>query len=163
MSERRRGAASKSAGRIRRRDRKNIPRGKAFIRATFNNTIVTLTDPNGNVIAWSSAGANGFKGSLRGQRTRTTARTRRGPKRQVRRKKQQAGGRRVEMGCAPSMIFGGIRMNVTFSGLRGGNDPVCQNDAAVLLVRVQEESDDAIGRISLEGRRSFAQPSTTRL
>lgn len=63
MSERRRGAASRSAGRVRRRDRKNIPRGKAFIRATFNNTIVTLTDPNGNVIAWSSAGANGFKGS----------------------------------------------------------------------------------------------------
>lgn len=63
MSERRRGAASKNAGRIRRRDRKNIPRGKAFIRATFNNTIITLTDPNGNVIAWSSAGANGFKGS----------------------------------------------------------------------------------------------------
>lgn len=63
MSERRRGAAGKSAGRVRRRDRKNIPRGKAFIRATFNNTIVTLTDPNGNVIAWSSAGANGFKGS----------------------------------------------------------------------------------------------------
>jgi small subunit ribosomal protein S11 len=63
MSERRRGAASKNAGRVRRRDRKNIPRGKAFIRATFNNTIVTLTDPNGNVIAWSSAGSNGFKGS----------------------------------------------------------------------------------------------------
>jgi small subunit ribosomal protein S11 len=63
MSERRRGSASKAAGRVRRRDRKNIPRGKAFIRATFNNTIVTLTDPNGNVIAWSSAGSNGFKGS----------------------------------------------------------------------------------------------------
>jgi small subunit ribosomal protein S11 len=63
MSERRRGSAGKSAGRVRRRDRKNIPRGKAFIRATFNNTIVTLTDPNGNVIAWSSAGSNGFKGS----------------------------------------------------------------------------------------------------
>ncbi len=63
MSDRRRGGASQKAGRIRRRDRKNIPRGKAFIRATFNNTIVTLTDPNGNVIAWSSAGANGFKGS----------------------------------------------------------------------------------------------------
>jgi len=63
MSERRRGSAGKAAGRIRRRDRKNIPRGKAFIRATFNNTIVTLTDPNGNVIAWSSAGSNGFKGS----------------------------------------------------------------------------------------------------
>lgn len=63
MSERRRGGASKNTARIRRRDRKNIPRGKAFIKATFNNTIVTLTDPNGNVIAWSSAGANGFKGS----------------------------------------------------------------------------------------------------
>ena len=61
MTEKRRGGAAK--GRIRKRDRKNIPRGKAYIQATFNNTIVTLTDPNGNVIAWSSAGANGFKGS----------------------------------------------------------------------------------------------------
>ena len=61
MSERRRGGAQKS--RVRRRDRKNIPRGRAYIQATFNNTIVTLTDPTGNVIAWSSAGANGFKGS----------------------------------------------------------------------------------------------------
>lgn len=62
MSERR-GAGKSAAGRVRRRDRKNIPRGKAYIKATFNNTIVTLTDPNGNVISWSSAGANGFKGS----------------------------------------------------------------------------------------------------
>lgn len=62
MSERQ-GAGKTSGGRVRRRDRKNIPRGKAYIRATFNNTMVTLTDPNGNVIAWSSAGANGFKGS----------------------------------------------------------------------------------------------------
>ncbi len=61
MSERRRAGAAR--GRVRRRDRKNIPRGKAYIQATFNNTIVTLTDPNGNVISWSSAGANGFKGS----------------------------------------------------------------------------------------------------
>jgi small subunit ribosomal protein S11 len=61
MAERRRGGAQKS--RVRRRDRKNIPRGRAYIQATFNNTIVTLTDPAGNVIAWSSAGANGFKGS----------------------------------------------------------------------------------------------------
>ncbi|MCO5214767.1 MAG: 30S ribosomal protein S11 [Thermomicrobiales bacterium] len=62
MSDKKRGSA-KAAGRVRRRDRKNIPRGKAYIKATFNNTIVTLTDPNGNVISWSSAGANGFKGS----------------------------------------------------------------------------------------------------
>jgi small subunit ribosomal protein S11 len=62
MAERKR-AAGKGKTRVRRRDRKNIPRGKAYIQATFNNTIVTLTDPAGNVIAWSSAGANGFKGS----------------------------------------------------------------------------------------------------
>ncbi len=61
MSEKRRGAGQKS--RVRRRDRKNIPRGRAYIQATFNNTIGTLTDPSGIVIAWSSAGANGFKGS----------------------------------------------------------------------------------------------------
>lgn len=62
MSDRRRGG-NQAKTRIRKRDRKNIPRGRAYIQATFNNTIVTLTDPNGNVIAWSSAGANGFKGS----------------------------------------------------------------------------------------------------
>jgi len=63
MSERRRGGAGRGKTRTRKRDRKNIPRGKAYIQSTFNNTIVTLTDPTGNVISWSSAGANGFKGS----------------------------------------------------------------------------------------------------
>src|SRR6188768_738439 len=64
MADRRRGGAQgKGKTRIRRRDRKNIPRGRAYVQATFNNTIITLTDPTGNVIAWSSAGANGFKGS----------------------------------------------------------------------------------------------------
>jgi small subunit ribosomal protein S11 len=48
---------------VRRRDRKNIPRGRAYIQATFNNTIITLSDQAGNVVAWSSAGASGFKGS----------------------------------------------------------------------------------------------------
>ncbi len=47
----------------RRRVRKNIPHGKAFIHTTFNNTIVTITDPDGNAISWSSAGAIGYKGS----------------------------------------------------------------------------------------------------
>ena len=47
----------------RRRERKSVPRGQAHIQATFNNTIVTLTDPNGNVISWGSAGSQGFKGS----------------------------------------------------------------------------------------------------
>lgn len=48
---------------VRRKDKKVVPSGKAFIQATFNNTIVTLTDPQGNVLASSSSGANGFKGS----------------------------------------------------------------------------------------------------
>lgn len=40
-----------------------VPRGRAYIQSTFNNTIVTLTDPNGAVISWGSAGSSGFKGS----------------------------------------------------------------------------------------------------
>ena len=46
-----------------RRTKKNVPVGVAHIHSTFNNTIVTITDPEGNVISWSSAGALGFKGS----------------------------------------------------------------------------------------------------
>ncbi len=47
----------------RRRERKNVPRGRAYVQSTFNNTIITLTDPNGNTIAWGSAGSTGVKGS----------------------------------------------------------------------------------------------------
>ncbi len=54
--------AVKKAGR-KRKEKKNIPSGVAHIQATFNNTIVTITDPAGNTIAWSSAGTQGFKGS----------------------------------------------------------------------------------------------------
>jgi len=53
----------KKATRVRRRERRQIPRGRAYIQSTFNNTIVTITDPTGAVLAWSSAGASGFKGS----------------------------------------------------------------------------------------------------
>src|SRR5258708_20890516 len=56
-------ANKKKVVRTRRRERKNIAIGHAHILATFNNTIVSLTDPSGNVIAWGSAGAQGFKGS----------------------------------------------------------------------------------------------------
>ena len=49
-----------------RRERKSIPVGRAYIQSTFNNTIVTLTDPEGNVLAWGSAGTSGFKGSRKG-------------------------------------------------------------------------------------------------
>jgi|APSaa5957512622_1039677.scaffolds.fasta_scaffold07225_4 small subunit ribosomal protein S11 len=53
---------SKAKGKKKKKVAKNVPVGKAFIKATYNNTLVTLTDPNGNIIAWSSAGLNGFKG-----------------------------------------------------------------------------------------------------
>lgn len=50
----------------RRKEKKNVPFGIAHIHATFNNTIITITDPNGNVLAWSSTGCNNFKGSRKG-------------------------------------------------------------------------------------------------
>jgi small subunit ribosomal protein S11 len=46
-----------------RRERKNVPAGRAYVHSTFNNTIVTLTDLQGNVVTWASAGSSGFKGS----------------------------------------------------------------------------------------------------
>ena len=49
--------------RTRKKDRVQVPNGKAFIQSTFNNTIITLTDPSGNTVSWGSAGTAGFKGS----------------------------------------------------------------------------------------------------
>ncbi len=56
-------AAAAKRQRGKRRERKNVPRGQAHIQSTFNNTIITITDPSGNVVCWASAGQNGFKGS----------------------------------------------------------------------------------------------------
>ncbi len=58
-------AAAKDAKKVikKRRERKNIPYGQVHIRSTFNNTIVTITDTEGNAISWASAGELGFKGS----------------------------------------------------------------------------------------------------
>ena len=53
----------KEAARVRRRERKNIASGVAHVNASFNNTMITITDAQGNTIAWSSAGTMGFKGS----------------------------------------------------------------------------------------------------
>ena len=55
--------AKKGTTRVRKRERKNIERGQAHISSTFNNTMVTLCDLNGNVISWASAGQLGFRGS----------------------------------------------------------------------------------------------------
>ena len=50
----------------RRRERKVVPAGRAYVQATFNNTIVTITDPQGGVVSWASSGTSGFKGSRKG-------------------------------------------------------------------------------------------------
>jgi len=54
---------AREPGRVRRRDKKNISSGVAHVNASFNNTMITITDAQGNAISWSSAGAMGFKGS----------------------------------------------------------------------------------------------------
>ena len=54
---------AKDAGRVKKRERKNISNGVAHVNATFNNTMITITDVQGNAISWSSAGMMGFKGS----------------------------------------------------------------------------------------------------
>jgi len=54
---------AKEASRVRRREKKNIISGVAHINSTFNNTMITITDAQGNTISWSSAGTMGFKGS----------------------------------------------------------------------------------------------------
>ena len=57
-------AQKKKSGK--KREKKNVPVGQAHVQATFNNTIVTITDPGGNTVAWASAGSQGFKGSRKG-------------------------------------------------------------------------------------------------
>ncbi len=58
--------AQKKQTRAKKRERKVIPVGRAYIQSTFNNTIVTLTDPQGNVLSWGTSGTAGFKGSRKG-------------------------------------------------------------------------------------------------
>ncbi len=58
--------AQKKRSKARRREKKSVPTGRAYIQSSFNNTIVTLTDPQGNVIAWGSSGSARFKGSRKG-------------------------------------------------------------------------------------------------
>ncbi|OAG27218.1 30S ribosomal protein S11 [Thermodesulfatator autotrophicus] len=58
--------AKRRRARGKKREKKNIPEGIAHIHATFNNTIVTITDKQGNTVAWASGGTEGFKGSRKG-------------------------------------------------------------------------------------------------
>ena len=59
-------AQGKKKKTFKKKEKKNVPEGVVHIQATFNNTIVTFTDPKGNVVAWSSAGSLGFRGSRKG-------------------------------------------------------------------------------------------------
>jgi len=56
-------AKQAKSGSRKKKERKNVPSGVAHIRSTFNNTVITITDPEGNTISWASAGTQGFKGS----------------------------------------------------------------------------------------------------
>jgi len=56
-------AEKKGSGRLKRKERKNVPEGVVHIQSTFNNTIITIADKQGNAISWASAGCLGFKGS----------------------------------------------------------------------------------------------------
>jgi small subunit ribosomal protein S11 len=58
--------AQKKRTRSKKRERKSIPTGRAYIQATFNNTIITITDLKGDVVTWASSGTVGFKGSRKG-------------------------------------------------------------------------------------------------
>ena len=59
-------ADKKKVTRIKKRERKAVVKGRAYIQSTFNNTVITLTDVSGNAIAWGSSGTAGFKGSRKG-------------------------------------------------------------------------------------------------
>ena len=56
-------AKRRTQRRVARKERKNIPTGRAYIHSTFNNTIITVTDTHGNAVCWYSGGTSGFKGS----------------------------------------------------------------------------------------------------
>ena len=68
MAKQQQNAAGKAGKnkKFRKRERKNVPLGMVHIQATFNNTIVTITDPMGNTISWKSSGSLGFRGSRKG-------------------------------------------------------------------------------------------------
>src|ERR1700741_1790 len=68
MAKAQQGAAGKAAKnkKLKKRERKNVPYGLVYIQASFNNTIVTITDMAGNVISWKSSGSLGFRGSRKG-------------------------------------------------------------------------------------------------
>jgi small subunit ribosomal protein S11 len=84
--------ARQSSARPKRKERRQVSQGRAYIQSTFNNTIVTITDTEGGVLAWASSGTSGFKGSRKGTpfAARLAAET-------VAKKVQEYGMRRVDV------------------------------------------------------------------
>ncbi len=69
MAKAQAGSAAKTGGKkktFKKRERKHVPHGIVHVLASFNNTIITITDPNGNVLSWKSSGSLGFRGSRKG-------------------------------------------------------------------------------------------------
>ncbi len=87
-------AATGAARKPRRKEKKNVSHGHAHIKSTFNNTIVSITDPTGAVISWASAGQVGFKGSRK-----STPFAAQMAAESAARRAQEHGMRKVEIGC----------------------------------------------------------------
>jgi small subunit ribosomal protein S11 len=102
----------KEATRVRRRERKNIASGVAHVNSSFNNTMITITDAQGNTIAWSSAGTMGFKGSRK-----STPLCRAGRRR--RRGQEGAGTRHAHAGSRSSRPRFGPRIGAARAAGRG--------------------------------------------
>ena len=85
-----------------KRERKSVPTGKAFIQSTFNNTIITISDIKGNVLSWSSAGTAGFKGS--------------------RKSTPYAAGMAAETAARKAMNYGLRQIDVLVKGPGGGRE-----------------------------------------
>ena len=125
-----------AAPRLRRRERKNITSGTAHVNATFNNTMITITDAQGNTIAWSSSGSQGFKGSRK-----STPYAAQVAAEDAGRKAMEHGMRTLEIevkGPGSGREFGASR--VAGGGVRGHVDPGCDADPAQWLPPAQAAS-----------------------
>ena len=107
-----------------RKTKKNVPMGKAFIHSTFNNTIVTISDMEGNAISWASAGTLGFKGSKKST--------------------PYAAGMSAEAAGRAAMAMGMKSVKVVVKGLGAGRETAIRSLQAVGLEVTSIEDDTPI-------------------
>ena len=101
---------AKEPARVKKRERKNITSGVAHVNASFNNTMVTITDAQGNTISWSSAGAMGFKGSRK-----STPYAAQMAAEDAGRKAMEHGVKTLEVNVSPARVRVGTRRSGPFS------------------------------------------------